>query len=668
MKKKKSTFPRAILKKFVTDIKKLILDNEGRIFILEILEEIPSDLRSLVLESLSSFYEPEMVDFYHLLKAEYGKEVETICDRTLGKYSMAGMDTQPHPFFTGTFYRAYVSKSRHTGRIALDIAWHIDESSVHVECFYLVFNSDGIHSFFVVENMPVRQFDQDRENLTEMMELDFNEVCFLISQAYRFNLNNMSRPALGRFLYQKYLNHGWDLSNEMQLELTRRLSNRMTPRQVVNSFFHAWRDHDSVYIDSLIDWNTADVKKVKTNIDQMLTPGLILVEGQVEEVFAARTFARVNTRTIAMDEGECCWGEYIFYLTKDSHWGWRLRDIELLSNKLLSSISECNPFNNQVYARVYEIVDLDDLFEALDRLDNIREVEELPYGLHMRVTSNNNDLTQGVSLLTSVMAELVINADEFVIISSNYSTLLDLHHLLLGEPGLPVVSRGEYEVTLMTVYSYLSGQYLNFEDLLLAQEDDLVFEDGMRFISTRYLVKDRERVLNRLQKLKTMELGVTEDWRIFYQMESNHEASQFLVEYILGPGWVTLSTFGEHDMIKARKVFEESMQDCLEFDGMAVRGEGLFDILTTEVKREHPNLENNLKEMYLNKWYHSELVGLRGMSPSEASKTEEGSRLLWAMYKKIKKKENNRFYQGQSNRIQLREYIRTVEQKKEGQQ
>ena len=43
----------------------------------------------------------------------------------------------------------------------------------------------------------------------------------------------------------------------------------------------------------------------------------------------------------------------------------------------------------------------------------------------------------------------------------------------------------------MTFYTYLSGQYLHFEDLLLIEEDDGFFEDGLRFISARYLVKDR---------------------------------------------------------------------------------------------------------------------------------------------------------------------------------
>ena len=83
---------------------------------------------------------------------------------------------------------------------------------------------------------------------------------------------------------------------------------------------------------------------------------------------------------------------------------------------------------------------------------------------------------------------------------------------------------------------------------------------------------------------------------------------------VLGSGWVTLSTFGEADMVRARRRFEERMFDSLEFDGMEVRENGLFDVLTNNVKKEHPELEQTLKEIYLNKWYYSQLSVLSGMS------------------------------------------------------
>lgn len=221
-------------------------------FLLEIIEEIPFDLRPAVLESLSSFYEPEMTAFFHLMRAEYGAELEALCNRSLEKYSLAGLDVSPPQFFRGSFYKAYATCSRHTSRLAVDIAWDIGGAGVYVECFYLAYNADGVHSFFMVEDMPLSQYEQDREALAEMMRISFDEACSLICQAYQQNIVHMTRPALGKFLYQKYLSHGQRLSAQQEKELTARLSSPLGPRQLINSFFRAVRERDWAYLDSIV--------------------------------------------------------------------------------------------------------------------------------------------------------------------------------------------------------------------------------------------------------------------------------------------------------------------------------------------------------------------------------------------------------------------------------
>ena len=64
MRKKNPFFPRPVLKSLVNDIKTLVNEPDGRLFLLEMIEEIPFDLRPAVMESLSSFYEPEMAAFF----------------------------------------------------------------------------------------------------------------------------------------------------------------------------------------------------------------------------------------------------------------------------------------------------------------------------------------------------------------------------------------------------------------------------------------------------------------------------------------------------------------------------------------------------------------------------------------------------------------------------
>ena len=123
MRKKRYLYPKPALKELANNISKLAHDNEGRIQLLELVDELPFDIKPNIIESLSSFYQDGMVDFFYLLKMEYGIEMNAICDKALEKYRMSGLDVSAPSIFEGTFYKAFASCSRHTGRITLDFAW-----------------------------------------------------------------------------------------------------------------------------------------------------------------------------------------------------------------------------------------------------------------------------------------------------------------------------------------------------------------------------------------------------------------------------------------------------------------------------------------------------------------------------------------------------------------
>jgi hypothetical protein len=660
MKKKRHFYPRSVLKNLAEEIKKLATSNEGRMFILEMVEDVPFEVRPYVLEGLSAFYEPEMVTFFHLLKVEYGKELEATCDRALDKYRLAGMNIAPPSFFPGSFYKAFATCTRQSGRITLDVAWNTGQDGVQVECFYLSFNTDGLHSFFLVEDMPRQQYYQDRALLTDMVELSFAEVCHLVSHAYRFNVRNMSKPALGKFFYRKYLHS--DLDSDSQSRLVKKLTPRLTPRQLVNSFFHGFKYHDLSYVLSILHAGDKDSGRLFADLNQVCQPGALLLEGQVVEVFGSRQTARVTAYSITMEENEFYRSEYSFILiTKDNTW--QIGEIDRKKREAIPSQSEFYPLNTRVYCRVYEIADMDMLFDVLDRVDNIREVEELPYGMHMRITCYEDDLNHGVTFLTGVIADLVINGEEFVVMARDRNTSNDLHDLLTCDYTVPVQARGEYEVSLMTAFGYLGGQYVSFEDLLLPENPDALMDDGMRLLSARYVVKERKPVLQRVKELGQTEIDLG-DIEVFYQLEKDEQGPVFFVEYMLGPNWISLTTFGDRDMNYARKIFENELYDYLEFDGLELRQEGIFSILTPQLKKDYPELESFLKEVHLDKWYYLRMTPLSGMSPSEACQTEEGRRLLWTMFKRFKQRER-KHSSTRHNGLQLREYMRKVDLKKE---
>ncbi|NLB51494.1 MAG: hypothetical protein GX808_00965 [Syntrophomonadaceae bacterium] len=661
MRKKRYLYPKPALKELANNISKLAHDNEGRIQLLELVDELPFDIKPNIIESLSSFYQDGMVDFFYLLKMEYGIEMNAICDKALEKYRMSGLDVSAPSIFEGTFYKAFASCSRHTGRITLDIAWITGKKGLHVECFYLTYNPDGVHSFFLLENMAIDHYEQDRDYLSEMVEVSFAEACFLISEAYANNIRYMSRPALGKYLYQKYLDFYNVPGSIDEAGLIRRISARFNPRQLVNSFFYGLKQQDFAYLEALIYKPVLDGEGLIKKLDHLLRPGTILLEAYAQEVNFSGNIAEVSAHAVTSRENSLTASRLNFQLYKDGHKNWYIDNLKIMEQESLHHESETNPFTTEVLCRVYYIVDIDELFDTLEKIDNLHGMEELPYGVHMRITETEDDYSQGVTFINGVIADIVINnGEELVIISKYADTVTELHQLLSAEYHSSVISLGTYKVDMLTAYKYIGGQYINFEDILCDDNEEALFDDGMRFISARYMVKDRSKVTQCLDKLQDMAIEISADYHVYYQFNSKSGAPAFFAEYLLDANWLSISAFGENDLRIARQAFEANMQEYLEFDGLEAKRESIFDILNAGIKKDYPELEKALKEMYLNKWYYSSLSFLRGMSPSEASQTEEGKRLLWSMFKKIKQKDH-----GSRRRINLNEYIRKLEQKKE---
>jgi len=86
-----------------------------------------------------------------------------------------------------------------------------------------------VHSFFVVDDMSKTQYESDREMQADMIVIGYEESCLLISDAYKFNVRFMSRPALGKFLYQKYLDEKLEFTNININTVLRKLSPTLLP-------------------------------------------------------------------------------------------------------------------------------------------------------------------------------------------------------------------------------------------------------------------------------------------------------------------------------------------------------------------------------------------------------------------------------------------------------
>lgn len=656
-KRRRPIVPRSLIKGLGEDIRNLVTTSEGLLLATEIIDEIPRDLRPHVIDGLASFGTPEIANFLHVLKEEYGKEIETACNRGLEKLQMKGFEGCLPADGQKEFFRAYATRTRHTGQVTLDVAWLNDEGLLDVECFFLSYNADGLHGFFVISEMPTAEYEADRRMLPDMVRISYEEACFMIKEAYSNNITYMTRPALGKFLYRKYLDSESVLDSHARSELVLRLRPPLEPRELVNTFFYAQRHKDHSLIASLLTPEEGVHEVLTKELQEVLRPAVILVEGQAVEVKVSGGRSTVKASSIHVEEERLYRSDFSFQLVQKDRY-WFISAVKREGFRPINENREENPFHDMVYCYVYEILDLDRLFEELENFENIRQVGELPFGVHLRLNESEESIGSGVFFLSDVMADIVINGDELVIIARNKANADDIDELVCRSGSVEPISH--HKVEIITAYTYLSGQYLSFHDMLNYEKQELLFEDGLRLLTARYGFRDRERMREKLKALKTSCYELGPDYEVYYEYEETPPGA-LRAEYVLGDNWVTVSAFGEGDLSRVREQFEEGLREILEYEGMEIKCEGIFEIITSEVKKQYPELEDHLKNAYLEKWFESKLKPLRGMTPQDAAKSVEGKRLLWTMFKDMKRNEKLRQNMGVRNVIHLRHYMQKVE-------
>jgi len=652
--KKKDIMPKQLLRTLIDDISAHMGNNEGRLAVLKIFEDIPIELRRQVLQAFSCTVKPPLRDFFYLLQKEYDCEYENEINRSLLKFRLAG-NNQPPPVFINTiFYKAYINRTRHTGKVILNVFSRDEHNNFTAECFFLAFNPEGINSYFIVENLSELELSKDDNLWADMQEISYQECIYLIQEAYRFNKRFMSRPAPGRFLYGRFLKPASRLNEQEISDLIRKISGNLSPRQLINSFFLALKCRDMSYVKSCLDPDSDWAKKPPRLFNYLSQAGVLMLEGKADNIEHKPQGLEITAHTLILKDNHLYRYNYSFSMSHKSLRGWLINQIEKTGYRKIKDNEPLNPLNLRVYCRVYDILDLDSLIAALEGLDNVSELGELPYGIHLRIGLSEESNDKGVLFMADVYADLIINGDEFVLICQDEDHLNQLHSLLVRRGQLSVID--SYCLPLKKAYRYLNGQYLSFDDILLDNNEELCF------LSVRYLLKKNQPIKLYLNSLKPMlHLETAQRTHIYYQFENNSQDKPvFLAEYILENNWLTVSAFGDKDIALARKRLEKNFHHLLEFNGMEIREEGIFDILNQDIKNTGIELERILKDIYLDKWYYSKSSILNGMSPFEASKSKEGNRLLWMMFKIMHGQKKRDYYGGQNKRISFYEYRRKI--------
>ena len=653
---RKKIFPKHFIQTVTQDIIANINSNVGILTVLELFEEVPPEWRSVVLNGLSTVHEPAIAVFYHIVMREYGPKYEEQVLRSLQKLSMAGVETPDLNFMPGHFYKAFCSPTRHLGKVNLTVFWEYPEGTYAIESFLLHFSAEGIVSYVLLEDMHHDQLYLDDPLVDDLVELEEEAVCSLLSDAYQYNQKHQTSPALGFYLFQRYLVE--ELDSFKLVAGLGAICPVLLPHQAINTLFLALQKKDWIYLNFLSDEQYINEKRIRQAFSQIFGVESQFLEGRIKEIQVEAEEATVSAYILVLLDQKICKNNYTLRMhIRDKRW--KIYQIEKKRTYHLKDSSRYNPLSLMMHCTTYEILDIDELITLIGELERVQEIGELPHGLHVRISAIQDNIDHGISFMSGVLADLVINGDEFVVICQEPSVLESLNERCMA---LKVLNKtGTYQLPLKMVLYYLGGSYINFEDIYMDTDYEYLLGDNMRFITARYVVEDQRAIRRYLEGVLQVQIYHLDTQTILcYHHLPEHSGDSFVAEYILDEDYLTVSSFGAKVVGNLRKQLEETLPSAISFESLEIRNLGLFEVLTPEVGKLFPQMEEELKNIYLNKWYYSNSPWLNGMCPFEANKTKDGERLLWSMFKIIQKKINNDYFSGQNVNISLREFMNRV--------
>lgn len=656
----KNGHPRALARKLATQLREMMENNEGRMLALRIMEEVPWTLRGQVAEYLSSVYEPEMSTFFWLLEREFGAELQEPVARARKRFASAGLPSGPPPSPDMSFVVALANRTRHQGVVPIDVVWLSEEGLLEIESYRLAFGHDGILQCEVFSEVPAREYFARNYDESSLVLLELDQAAYLIREAYACNVRCMSRPGLGRFLYEKYLHMPQaDLTPDQRLEVMTMLTPQLSPREAVDSFLRALRNGDAEYAAALLSRRVHSHEAARDLTAWFLTGGTVVDAHSLSS--APEWEPRVEAYAVFLSGGDPdrLWYTRFQFTLEPWKGRWVIADVASTEMLSVGRGPEFSPLDRVVQVCPYEVVKPDELLRALEDSDWIEEEGASPAGVHMRVRRVLNPREEFQDIFSWNRAVLVLNSDDLVVISPDAWILNEIDGLV--SDGGMAVRLSSTEVPMAEAYRYLSGRFACLAHALANGQLGAAFTDGMSCWSVTYGVLDRSRVQERVEALTSASFSHPGDVRVYYQYRQLPRGRRELVaEYLLAEGLVRLTALGAEELFVLQRRFEENLQDCLVFEGLEARSEAVFDLLTAEVRERHPQLEEAVTQGYLERWYRSRLHCLEGMTPAEARYNQEGKQLLWAMFKRMQRRDRSTPAGVRLPGPQLADYMRKV--------
>ena len=625
-----TSYAREAARAMAAELEETMKTNIGRLQSLEQFDELPLEQRGEFLQALSGFRGKRIASFFQMIQEEYGQECRADVARAMKKLQMAGVKVEETPWFEGTFHAAWCTPTRHMGALSISLFWEISEGWYTAECFLLNFGTDGISNFVLAEHISEQDMEVEKQSMQELKSLTLRECQILLTRAYAVNRKMLVRPAMGKFLYGRHLLPEGSFSEREVRLATLKVSALLYGERLMNSFFLGLKSGDMDYCRSVFAKET-DAPQALRPFAAVQRPGTLFLQGCADAVYPGlRDQVWVDGHILVYAEQKVWRYPYAFRLVFHSEEvRWKIEEIREFPVTEEAFENEENPLRHSLYVRVYQIWDMETLLHEIDELEQVQKVGELPYGLHLRIcTVDDTFFENGVSLMSGVVADLLINGEEFVVLADQESIPGEFDRQLES----CVQFKADYRVSLNTAIHYFQGQYQYFEDILDVPEDAFP-QDPMRFVTACYILSEPQRLQTFLESRNIVQFALPDERVLYYQFAEKEREASFEAEYIVEDTYLAVSAFGDAQLERVRRELENALQEGLHFEHLEVNPHGFFEIVTPDVKESLPELPGIMQKIYLEKWKVSACPFLQGMTPQEAYESEEGKRLLWKMFK-----------------------------------
>jgi len=644
---------------------------------LEAIDQLPIPLQAMLIENLSSVHAAPLARFFWLVAEEYSGDVQKSARRALEKFRLAGLPLDDWriagPRYPRHLFAAYASKSRIQGQITLVMAWRQLNQKLDVRYFVLKFGPEGVSRYFAVNDQSVEAFqDEQKQRQQEMVPISYEEACYLLQEAFQYNLEPGRHAARPVFQYRQWLEQPCRLGEQAVGELTQRLTgNLLTPRQTANAYYLAEAHGDWGLLYDLAAARTTIRRQYRweyqqQQIMQKLSPRTYLKTRVLAEEIRKKS-AELQVQLILEEEDKLLRRVQNIRLVQEAA-GWRVAQVEDVLQQPLAEHDPANPLNYEVFCALYDMQESAAVRSFLSELPEVQLFGDFPTGTHYRWNQNTDPLVEGIDFAGNIFAEFILADDEMLVIAQERATLDGVCNLVERYLSDAVVRyRQQYHLDVSLAYAVLGGEYPGFEELLaeLAVEEP---EEKLPFIVATYEIRELAPVLDKLHSFKGFEFNLPEGTRVFYEYEQirplaggTEKGEGFVAEYRLTPAFLTVASFGKEYMDSICEELEEGMASYLQLIDMQEREEGL-DLLAVvnpgAIARER---YNRWKQEELRRWLTTELSPLSGLSPLQARRTIKGRRQLWALFKLMKDLQREFVRRGLNPPLDYREYIRALE-------